>query len=265
MKRYVLVILMVIFLVSQNSIYALYQEVETIQTETKQLTDKEEKRLKKQQEKEEKARLKEEKKQQKQQGKEKEILLEEEKYTQEQSENELIEQQEDGKKNINEESYTVNGQIEIDASSHIEKDKDENLIKGREDNPTQNERKGSIQKQEKAIKQESKPSRPLSTKEKTIIWVVVIGIIFLWITRYRYKRKCDGCKKWNAMKKIGTECIDEKPSVITKKREMKNSKGEVVRTWEESIPATIYYYRTHRKCKHCSYRDYLSSSEKREN
>lgn len=67
------------------------------------------------------------------------------------------------------------------------------------------------------------------------------------------------------MKKIGTECIDEKPTVIIEKREMKNSKGEVIRSWDESVPATTYYYRTHRKCKYCGYKDYLSSSEKQKN
>ncbi len=258
MKRHVLIILFGLILVSQNKTFAICQEIETIQTETKQLTDKEEKRLKKQQEKEKKARLKEEKKQQRIEEK---ILLKEDEKKKEELKNELKEQKKNSKNNNND---STDGH-EIDTSSNIEKDYDENLTKDQVDNPSQNELKRNIQKQEKTTKQEPKKYNNLSIKEKTSIWVVVIGIIFLWITRSRYKKKCYSCKKWNAMKKISTKCIDEKPSVIYKKREIKNSKGEVLKTWTDSVPATIYYYQIHRKCKHCGHEDYLSKSDKREN
>ncbi|MDR2720678.1 MAG: hypothetical protein LBB15_00095 [Puniceicoccales bacterium] len=110
-----------------------------------------------------------------------------------------------------------------------------------------------------------KLKKQLTTTEKTVIWSIVLFSIFLLITRYRYKRKCDGCKKWNAMRKTQREYIGEKPTTIVEERTKKNSKGEVISSWEVDVPATIYYYHTHRKCKHCGYRDYLSSSETRKN
>jgi len=117
------------------------------------------------------------------------------------------------------------------------------------------------QETKKIAKETRNEYNSLSQEDKLIIWCIVLGLIFILITRYRYKRKCDSCKKWNAMRKTRKECVDEKPTVIIEERKMKNSKGEVIRTWEDSVPATIYYYRTHRKCKHCGYKDYLTSSE----
>lgn len=63
------------------------------------------------------------------------------------------------------------------------------------------------------------------------------------------------------MRTYNRECVDEKPTTIVEKRSKKNSKGEIISTWEVDVPATKYYYRIHRKCKHCGYKDYLSSSK----
>ena len=243
MKKFLFITLAALFLTGINPVSVFSQEDETVQAETAELSKKEQKKLKKQQKKEEKSQLKEE---------------EQEKVLTEPQKNE----------NVNMDIINGNEQVEK-AVPYSEKKPVNSEISSSERN--QNEPKSSeysIQsnpKQEKETKQESKPSRPLSAKEKTIIWAIVVGIIFLWITQYRYKRKCDSCKKWNAMRKTSKECVDEKPTGITEERKMKNSKGEVIRTWEESVPATVYYYRTHRKCKHCGYRDYLTSSETAKN
>jgi len=98
-----------------------------------------------------------------------------------------------------------------------------------------------------------------------VVWIIVVGIIFLLIVGDGAKRKCDNCKKWNAMKKIGTKCVDEKPTTVVEKREHKNRNGHVISSWEVDVPATIYYYQTYRKCNHCGYGDYLESSKTEKN
>lgn len=101
------------------------------------------------------------------------------------------------------------------------------------------------------------------------IWSAIFFIIALWIAfkiiGSGHKNKCNNCKKWFAMREIGKDLIDTLRSHVVKERTMKNSKGEVIRRWEESVPATVYKYHTYRKCTHCGYEDYLTSSKKTEN
>jgi hypothetical protein len=121
------------------------------------------------------------------------------------------------------------------------------------------------QKIDSDVSKTNSKAQPLTTKDKTILWAIVIFILVILITRYRYKRKCRNCGKWNAMKKINTECVNEQASSIVEKRQKKDSTGKVISTWEESIPATVYTYHIHRQCKHCGYKDYLEKTKKRKN
>jgi hypothetical protein len=106
--------------------------------------------------------------------------------------------------------------------------------------------------------------RAYLTIEISIIFVVVAFIVIKILLR-GHRRKCDRCKKWFAMRKQGKECVDEKNSHTVKEGTMKNSKGEVIRRWDEFVPATVYTYHIHRKCKHCGHRDYLISHVTEEN
>ncbi|MDR1793638.1 MAG: hypothetical protein LBR36_09440 [Bacteroidales bacterium] len=67
------------------------------------------------------------------------------------------------------------------------------------------------------------------------------------------------------MKNQYKECIDEKQSHVTKTREQRNSRGEVISTWKEAVPATVYTYHVHRQCKHCGYKDIVVKTKKKEN
>jgi hypothetical protein len=69
------------------------------------------------------------------------------------------------------------------------------------------------------------------------------------------------------MKKQSKECVDEKPSTIKEERVRKDKDGKITERWEVDVPATVYYYETHRKCKHedCKYEDTLYSSETHKN
>lgn len=243
MKKHVY-FLLILFFVSQNNINASCQNPENSNIESTQLTKKEERKLKRQQEKEEK-KLREE---------QEEIeKLKQEKLLQEQQNNETLPVQTEEN---NEQTNLNNIEKNEDIINHSSKKEDEKLIDKENTLPNQNQQN---------LEKDSNSTTHNSSNGGYLFWFLIIIIIPLLIIRYRYKRKCDGCKKWNAMKKIRTECVDQKPSVIVNILKDRNSKNEVIRTREEHIPATVYYYRTHRKCKYCGFKDYLSSSEKKAN
>ncbi len=96
------------------------------------------------------------------------------------------------------------------------------------------------------------------------IWMILATIIFIWITAVRYSKRCKSCSRWNAMRVDRKELVDEKPSNIRKSDTITDAKGNKHINYY-SVPATIYYYHVHRKCKHCGYRDYINESKKVEN
>lgn len=53
--------------------------------------------------------------------------------------------------------------------------------------------------------------------------------------------------------------------LITEIRKVKDREGNVIQSREVDVPATVYTYHIHRRCKHCGYQDILSKEEKRKN
>lgn len=224
MKKNVIFILILLFVIEQNNIYALYQNTENIGVEEKKLSKREERKLKKQREKEEK----------------------------EISEDTLNVQKDSNSVEQNENIDTSLNNIEQNENK-IEKQNSDNLDKteyNNENNITEN-----LDNNSNSTSQESTESNHI------LLWIIIILLIPLLIVRYMYKRKCNRCEKWNSMRIINRECVDEKPTTIVETRTKKNSKNEVISSWEVDVPATVYYYHTHRKCKHCGYKDYLTSSK----
>ena len=116
------------------------------------------------------------------------------------------------------------------------------------------------------IKENAKTEKTESNElSSTPLFVAILVLIVLFIVFKRYSKKCGKCKKWNAMKTLNKEVVGTKQSHVTKERTQKNSQGEVISRWKDSVPATVYTYHTHRMCKHCGYKDYLVSSKKKEN
>lgn len=92
-------------------------------------------------------------------------------------------------------------------------------------------------------------------EDKTInsIFVIVLSIslIIFIVNAYFFSNRCKSCKEWNALEIISKEVIDKKPSHIMKTLNEKNSKGEVIRTKEVTVPSTKYTYLIHKKCIFC--------------
>ncbi|WP_027291376.1 hypothetical protein [Rikenella microfusus] len=101
-------------------------------------------------------------------------------------------------------------------------------------------------------------------------WIVLGSVLFLWVQKRRHFKKCPQCGKWNAMRRSGSwHVVDTEASYVTKELKTRNRRGEVVRTEECTVPATIYTYRMHRLCKYrkcgCTGEDYIYKKVKREN
>lgn len=95
-------------------------------------------------------------------------------------------------------------------------------------------------------------------------YLICFIVLILLVISYRYRRKCRSCKKWGAMKRIGSEKVGEKQSHVKKTEQTTDIIGEK-HSNTYYIPATISYYHIHRKCKYCGYRDILEKTEKTEN
>ena len=66
--------------------------------------------------------------------------------------------------------------------------------------------------------------------------------------------KCQKCGKAFGMKEISRKNASSRATTVDVKREVKNSKGEVTRTYYESVPATQYFYDCVDECKFCGHR-----------
>lgn len=66
--------------------------------------------------------------------------------------------------------------------------------------------------------------------------------------------KCPKCGKAFGMKEISRIAVDSRATTIDVERRVKNNKGEVIRTYTESVPATQYIYDCVDECKFCGHR-----------
>ena len=65
---------------------------------------------------------------------------------------------------------------------------------------------------------------------------------------------CPKCNKKFAMKEISRKTVDSRITTIDIDRKIKNSKGEVIRTYTEAVPATRYFYDCVDECKFCGHK-----------
>lgn len=92
-------------------------------------------------------------------------------------------------------------------------------------------------------------------KDEPIYYLMIITLLATLLVAsvniYFYSRQCKSCKKWDALRVISKEIIDEKPSHKAKTLRERNGKGEVIATKEVIVPSTIYTYLIHKKCRFC--------------
>lgn len=173
-------------------------------------------------------------------------------------------------KELEEEQIAIENQTneEVIPATTLEQE-NKNVANKKHFSKKQNKKK-SKKNNSKNLTSQTASSKGGSTEEnkKSIFHFIffAIGVYIIYrIIAYRYIRKCKHCGKWNAMRKTGTYCVGEKDSRIKETTNVRDGNGKVLRTYEEFVPATTYFYETHRKCKYCNFKDVLKSSETKKN
>lgn len=97
------------------------------------------------------------------------------------------------------------------------------------------------------------------------LYTALLVSIVLLIAIDLFSKRCRKCGKWGKMKVQWKTLADQKASHSYKTLKHKNRNGEVVRTEEIAVPATVYTYHYHRRCKSCGYEDIVVKTNKSEN
>ena len=86
--------------------------------------------------------------------------------------------------------------------------------------------------------------------------IIILTILFTFLY-YLFKGKAEACPKCGksfAMKEISRKTVGSRATTMDVERKVKNNKGEVIRTYTESVPATQYIYDCVDECKFCGHR-----------
>lgn len=86
-----------------------------------------------------------------------------------------------------------------------------------------------------------------------IIIYIVIAIIIACLFKGS-ESKCPKCGKAFGMKEISREFSNSRATTMDVERKVKNNKGEVIRTYTETVPATMYFYDCVDECTYCGHR-----------
>ena len=88
-----------------------------------------------------------------------------------------------------------------------------------------------------------------------IACIVTLTIIYVYVfyLLIGYLMRCPKCRRLFAMHEVGRRLVREYASTMDVRREVRNRKGEVIRTYTEAVPATRHVYECIDTCKYCGY------------
>ena len=95
-----------------------------------------------------------------------------------------------------------------------------------------------------------------------ILVYIVIAIIIVVLMKGKAS-KCPKCGKTFGMEEISRRLVESRASTMDVERRVKNDKGEVIRRYTETVPATIYTYDCVDECKFCGHRQEVRREKKR--
>ena len=83
-----------------------------------------------------------------------------------------------------------------------------------------------------------------------------VGVIWLY--------RCPKCKKWWVMRQEKKELLNTDVVTESRKEEIKDNNGNVLRLEEVKVPVLVRHYEIWRKCKHCGHLVKIFEDEKEE-
>lgn len=86
-----------------------------------------------------------------------------------------------------------------------------------------------------------------------LIWLVplTICLAILFILCNGHYNRCPKCGQWWALQEVGRSCIDSSPCTITEERHVRNSKGNVVYSYNVDVQGTEYTDEIKCRCRYC--------------
>ena len=76
--------------------------------------------------------------------------------------------------------------------------------------------------------------------------------------------RCPKCKKWWVMRQEKKELLSTDVVTESRKEEIKDNNGNVLRVEEVTVPILVRHYEIWRKCKHCGHLVKIFEDEKEE-
>ena len=104
-------------------------------------------------------------------------------------------------------------------------------------------------------------SKNPNTSDLIYLYIALIILIALYVVSYLYYNRCKKCGKWGVMKVFEKKLVDERSSTITKT--IHHNYGGKSHSEQIIVPATLYTYHWHRRCKECGHEDYVVREKKK--
>lgn len=94
----------------------------------------------------------------------------------------------------------------------------------------------------------------VSERNNYELFIIGVAIYLLFkavgvIWHYR----CPKCKKWWVMRQEKKELLNTDVMTESRKEEIKDNNGNVLRVEEVKVPVLVHHYEIWRKCKHCGH------------
>lgn len=89
----------------------------------------------------------------------------------------------------------------------------------------------------------------------------LLFVVAIEILKKGYERICPSCKKWFALKEVGTEIVGKEDIHVKVEGNTYNRNREIIGTQEQYVPGTRKIYHRNYKCTKCGEECYSKFSE----
>lgn len=106
-----------------------------------------------------------------------------------------------------------------------------------------------------------------SASEQNDYGIFIIGVAIYLLFKavgVIWHYRCPKCKKWWVMRQEKKELLNTDVMTESRKEEIKDNDGNVLRVEEVKVPVLVHHYEIWRKCKHCGHLVKIFEDEKEE-
>lgn len=105
----------------------------------------------------------------------------------------------------------------------------------------------------------------VSERNNYELFIICVAIyLFFKAVGVIWHYRCPKCKKWWVMRQEKKELLNTDVMTESRKEEIKDNNGNVLRLEEVKVPVLVRHYEIWRKCKHCGHLVKIFEDEKEE-